>query len=148
MLNHEGIAALIPHQGAMCLLETMSDWTAGSITCHASSHLSGDNPLRRDGRLSTICGCEYGFQAIALHGALTAGGVPQPPGYLVGLRVAFLGPDYLDDPAFGALQVKAEREAAERTGLIYGFRVLSSAGTLLLQGRATIKLPEMMGVAR
>ena len=147
MLNHDGIAALIPHQGAMCLLEKMVDWTPECITCRASSHLSSDNPLRRNGRLSTICGCEYGFQAIALHGALTAGDVPQPPGYLAGLRVAFLGPPYLDDPAFGALQVKAVREVAEKTGLIYRFCVLSSADTLLLEGRATIKLPQKVGDA-
>ena len=147
MLNHDGIAALIPHQGAMCLLETMIDWTAETIACHASSHLSEDNPLRRAGRLSTICGCEYGFQAIALHGALAAGGVPQPPGYLVGLRVAFLGPIYLDDPAFDTLRVTAVREASEGAGLIYGFSLASSAGTLLLEGRATIKLPEPAGSA-
>jgi predicted hotdog family 3-hydroxylacyl-ACP dehydratase len=144
MLSHDCIAALIPHQGTMCLLETMIDWTADTIICYASSHLSVDNPLRRNGHLSTICGCEYGFQAIALHGALTAGGGLQPPGYLVGLRVTFLGPPYLDDSTFGALQIKAMREAAGKSGLIYGFCVLSSAGTLLLEGRATIKLLEIV----
>ena len=147
VLDHEALAALIPHKYAMCLLDSAETWSAGSILCRAMSHLSEENPLRRDGRLGTICGCEYGFQAMALHGALTAGGVAQPAGYLVGLRVGFIGPAFLDDPEFGALRVEATREAADPSGLIYGFRLSSCAGDLLLSGRATIKLPAMMGAA-
>lgn len=75
MLTREQILGLIPHQGTMCLLDRVLAWSAGEITCAASSHLAADNPLRRDGRLGAICGIEYGLQAAALHGALVQGGV-------------------------------------------------------------------------
>ena len=73
MLTRQQILALIPHQGMMCLLDRVAAWSAADITCGASSHLSPDNPLRRDGRLGAICGIEYGLQAAALHGASCAG---------------------------------------------------------------------------
>ena len=132
---------LIPHQGAMCLLDTAESWSDAGIVCHARSHLDPRNPLRRAGRLSTVCGCEYGFQAAALHGALMAGGVPQRAGFLVGLRVSVMARPFLDDPALGVLRVEASMEATAEAGLIYGFRLVSEGDETLLAGRGTIKLP-------
>jgi predicted hotdog family 3-hydroxylacyl-ACP dehydratase len=83
MLSREQIVALVPHQGAMCLLDRVLRWSAEDIVCGASSHLLPDNPLRRDGRLGAICGIEYGLQAAALHGALVAHGFPLPLGQRV-----------------------------------------------------------------
>ncbi|HUU72054.1 MAG TPA: hydroxymyristoyl-ACP dehydratase [Burkholderiales bacterium] len=67
------IRDLIPHAGAMCLLERVIEYDDASICCEARSHLDVDNPLRHNGRLSTLCGIEYAGQAMALHGALRAG---------------------------------------------------------------------------
>lgn len=67
------IRELIPHAGAMCLLERVIEYDDASICCEARSHLDVDNPLRHNGRLSTLCGIEYAGQAMALHGALRAG---------------------------------------------------------------------------
>ena len=141
MLNRDQILALIPHQGAMCLLDTAEGWSGTGIICHARSHLDAGNPLRRAGRLSTVCGCEYGFQAAALHGALIGGGVPQRAGFLVGLRVSLMARPFLDDPALGVLRVEASMEATAEAGLIYGFRLVSEGDETLLEGRGTIKLP-------
>ena len=74
------IATLIPHTGAMVLLDRVEAWDTDGILCRARSHLDDDNPLRRDGRLAACCGLEYALQAAALHGALIAGGVPQRAG--------------------------------------------------------------------
>ena len=79
MLARSGIAALIPQQGAMCLLDGVLSWDAAGIACRAVSHLDPANPLRQHGRLGAICGIEYGLQAAALHGALSAG-APQAAG--------------------------------------------------------------------
>ena len=144
MLNHAGVAALVPHAGAMCLLDSMEAWTGDKIVCRARSHLAADNPLRRAGRLSMVCGCEYGFQAAALHGALLAGGVAQPAGYLAALRVSVIARPYLDDADIGVLRVEAVREASQASGLVYGFRLASEAGELLLEGRGTIALPGLV----
>lgn len=141
MLDRDAIRALIPHQGAMCLLETVRDWSAAHIAAMGRSHLDPANPLRRDGRLSTVCGCEYALQAAALHGALLAGGKPQPAGWLAKLQIGRIGAARLDDPALGTMLVEAALELAEPAGLIYGFRLTDERGMVLLEGRGTIVLP-------
>ncbi len=140
MLDHDAIRALIPHQGAMCLLDGVRDWSATRISAVARSHLDPGNPLRRDGRLAAVCGSEYGCQAAALHGALLAGGVPQPVGWLAGLQLTRIATARLDDPALGTLAVEAVLELADPGGLIYGFRLQSEHGAILLEGRGTVIL--------
>jgi len=124
----------------MCLLHSAESWDRGRIRCTARSHLALDNPLRRDGRLSTVCGCEYGFQAAALHGALTAGGIAQPPAFLAALRISLMARDALDDPALGVLQVDAVLEAGDASGMIYTITLSSESGETILQARATIAM--------
>ena len=141
MLDRNAIRALIPHQGAMCLLERVRDWSATHIAAYGLSHLDPENPLRRDGRLATICGCEYAFQAAALHGALMGGAKPQPAGWLARLQIRQTGVQRLDDSELGTLLVEATLELAEPAGLIYGFRLQDERGLLLLEGRGTIVLP-------
>lgn len=133
------IAALIPHAGAMCLLDKVVRWSDAEILCSATSHLAPANPLRRDGRLNPVCGAEYALQAAALHGALR-GGAPQPPGFLAGLRLAFVWPGRLDDPALGPLRVAAHCEHGDAAGLIYRLTLHGADGTALLEGRATVML--------
>ncbi len=141
MLNHAEIAGLIPHHGAMCLLDRVENWDETSILCRAVSHLAPGNPLRRAGRLGAICGFEYGFQAAALHGALVNNGVAQPAGYVAVLRVAHMARPYLDEPGFGLLRVQAELEAALQSGMMYRLRLLAKDGALILEGQGTISLP-------
>lgn len=139
MLGRQQIAALIPHQGSMCLLEQVVSWDAREILCRSRTHLDDENPLRRVGRLGAACGIEYGLQAAALHGALGEG-ARQSPGYLAGLRDVTFEVDRLDDPALGTLAIAASLELREAAGLIYGFRLESEAGRPLVAGRATIML--------
>lgn len=134
------IRALIPHQGAMCLLETVAEWDEDGIVCHARSHLDPSNPLRQDDRLGAIAGVEYGLQAAALHGALRAGGVAQAPGYLARLGEVVLDVARLDEAAFGVLTVTARVELAQPAGMIYRFALRAEDGRDLVSGRATIAL--------
>jgi len=135
------IADLVPHAGAMVLLDRIEAWDADGILCRARSHLDDANPLRRDGRLAAVCGVEYALQAAALHGALLAGGVAQRAGYVAALRSVALHAERLDDPALGDLQVRARLERQEGFGIIYALEVQSADGTPLLSGRATIAIP-------
>ena len=143
MIDRVRILALIAHQGAMCLLDGVSTWSEAAITATARSHLDADNPLRRAGQLSMACGAEYAFQAAALHGALRAGGMKQPQGYVAGLRLDAIGAVRLDDPAHGLLIIEAMLELDDPGGMIYGFKLLSEGGGLLLAGRGTIMFPGM-----
>ncbi len=134
------IARLIPHQGAMCLLDRVTACDTDSIACESDTHRDPANPLRRDGILPAVCGMEYALQAMALHGALTAGGVAQKPGYLSALRGVRIGAARLDSEA-RALCIVATLVAAEARGFIYRFDINGDAGALL-SGRATIIIPE------
>jgi predicted hotdog family 3-hydroxylacyl-ACP dehydratase len=138
-LDHDWIAAHIPHQGSMCLLDAVLAWDAQHITCSASSHREASNPLRQFGRLGAACGIEYAAQAMAVHGALTASpnNAPQP-GMLVSVRAVQLHATQLDDLA-ADLAVHAERISGDASMLLYQFRLLA-ADRLLLEGRASVVL--------
>ena len=140
MFARSRIAALIPHQGSMCLIDEVVAWDARGILCRSCTHLDSDNPLRRAGVLGMVCGIEYGLQAAALHGALREDGARQPPGYLAGLREVTIEGGRLDEPALGTLEIAATLELDELSGLIYRFRVSSAAGATLVLGRGTIML--------
>lgn len=133
------IAALIPHQGAMCLLECVERLDAEGILCTSTTHRDDANPLRRDGLLPAIAGVEYAAQAMALHGALTDGEA-QPVGFLSALRGLSLVVERLDDIA-GPLAIAATVETRECRGMIYSFSV-SGDGRALLTGQAVVVLPE------
>eukprot|EP00825_Cyclidium_porcatum_P007297 TRINITY_DN1364_c0_g1_i5.p4 TRINITY_DN1364_c0_g1~~TRINITY_DN1364_c0_g1_i5.p4 ORF type:complete len:151 (-),score=37.42 TRINITY_DN1364_c0_g1_i5:143-595(-) len=109
MLDHTWIAAHIPHQGSMCLLDKVIEWSESSIICRATSHNDPGNPLRAEGRLGAANGIEYAAQAMAIHGALLANADDQPrQGYLTSVRSVTLNVARLDDLP-GELSVQAER---------------------------------------
>lgn len=135
--TREAIARLVPHHGAMCLLDRVEACDANAIACLATSHRDPGNPLRRDGLLPAVCGLEYALQAMALHGALTAGAA-QGVGFLASLADVTLAVDRLDTVA-GALRVTATALSRESRGFIYGFAV-EGEGRSLLTGRGTVVL--------
>lgn len=137
MLNPAGIAALVPHHGRMCLLDRALAWDPTSIACTTERHRDPANPLRRNGMLPAICGLEFGFQAMALHGALTSG-APQRRGFISSLREVVLGAARLDD-IDGELRIEAVALVAEPGGSIYRFEI-SAAGRSLLGGQAAVIL--------
>ena len=139
MLDRVAIAARIPHQGSMCLLDAVLAWDSGQIHCRASSHRQPDNPLRAAARLGVACGIEYAAQAMAVHGALLApAGAPPRPGYLASVRSVQLAVDRLDDLPQD-LDIVAERLSGDEHNILYHFRV-EHAGDLLLSGRAAVML--------
>src|SRR3990167_7980597 len=120
-LGKNDICSLIPHRGAMCLLDEVLSWDANRIICTSRSHLSKDNPLRSEGRLRAVCGVEYAAQAMALHGALLSA-EPIAAGYLVSIRNLKLNTRYLDESE-GVLTVAAKRLMGGAEGLVYEFTV-------------------------
>jgi predicted hotdog family 3-hydroxylacyl-ACP dehydratase len=137
-INKAEIRTLIPHSGLMCLLDEVTQWDDGSITCVTNTHRDPANPLRRDGRLSVVHAFEYGAQAAAVHGGLRARsvGATAPPGYLAALRDARLHAARLDDIQ-PALQVRALRLFGDGVNCVYECRVLA-ADRLLAKGRIAI----------
>ncbi|MBS0571026.1 MAG: phosphotransferase [Proteobacteria bacterium] len=120
----------------MCLLHAIVAWDEAGIHARARSHRQADNPLRADGRLHAVNLCEYGAQAMAVHGGLLArraGGVAAP-GLLVALRAVKLYAVRVDDVP-GDLDVHAQCLLAGAEAMQYAFRV-EQAGAVLAEGRA------------
>lgn len=139
MLDRAWIAAHIPHQGDMCLLDSVVEWSEAGIECHAISPLASDHPLRRAGRLGAACAIEYAAQAMAVHGALL-GGSDAPPrqGYLTSVRGVRLHVARLDEGA-GDMLVRAERLTGDANHVMYQFSVHRD-GCCLVEGRASVVL--------
>ena len=138
LLDHAWIAAHIPHQGSMCLLHEVIEWTSVSIRCRSESHHCKDNPLRAHGRLGAACGVEYAAQAMAVHGALLTAGTSTRlrPGMLASVRGLAMQVERLDDIA-GALVASATFVHGDGAMVLYEF-TLTDATRVLLSGRATI----------
>jgi predicted hotdog family 3-hydroxylacyl-ACP dehydratase len=132
------IAQLIPHQGAMSLLDQITSWNETSIVATSATHRRMDHPLRHDGRLRAVHLCEYGAQAAALHGGLVAraAGTRAAPGYLVSLRGVSFACQRIDDLE-GELQIRAELLLLDSGSWQYSF-VASHAGDALASGRLAI----------
>ena len=66
-VNHRTLAGLIPHGGAMCLLDEVLHMDDESITCRATSHRNPGHPLREGGILPAVSGTN-GLQTVGLPG--------------------------------------------------------------------------------
>jgi len=133
------IAGLIPHAGAMCLLEGVVQWDAAQIRCISRTHRDLANPLRAGGQLPAMCGIEYAAQAMAVHGGLAGivGGKPKT-GYLASLRDVICRQSRLDNME-GDLIVDAEQLMGDQSRVIYQF-TLRVGEVEVLSGRATVVL--------
>jgi len=132
------ILSLVPHAGAMCLWDAVLDWDDTSLVLEAGNHRDHEHPLRHGGRLHAVHLCEYGAQAMAVHGGLLAraAGGRAAPGMLVALREVELRPGRIDDLP-GPLRGEATLLAQGPGGCQYGFRILH-AGQCIASGRAAV----------
>jgi len=140
IMSKTDLCRLIPHQGAMCLLDAVEQWDETSIICKTASHRDATNPLRRDNQLEAICGLEYAAQAMAVHVGLLQKGNERrlAVGYLGAVKNLMLRAGRLDDVK-GDLTVQATRLVGQGSSFIYTFRV-SAERQELLDGRASIFL--------
>lgn len=140
MLTREDILSMVPHQGGMCLWDRVLRWDEASVQLQAGNHRDPDHPLRHGGQLGAIHLCEYGAQAMAVHGGLRARdhGGRAAPGVLVALRDVQLHVARLDDLP-GMIEAHAQVLVEAETSQQYGFRLLHE-GQLLAEGRAAVML--------
>ncbi|AVQ08694.1 TPA: phosphotransferase [Xanthomonas vasicola pv. zeae] len=151
MQGRDAIATLIPHQGSMCLWEEVIEWDEQRIVLRSHAHRSDAHPLRSNGRLRALHLCEYGAQAMAVHGGLLgrasgkpvrASGKPVRTGMLVALRGVELHVRYLETLP-GAIDCEAQLLMQGEDSQQYSFR-LTHGEQLLAEGRAAV----MLGAAK
>jgi predicted hotdog family 3-hydroxylacyl-ACP dehydratase len=135
-LGRPDIAALIPHAGAMCLLDSIRFFNETTIVCAASSHRDPANPLASHGHLATICGVEYAAQTMAVHAGLTAAGRRPDAGYLASLRDVVCHAPRLDTLPED-LEITATRLGGDSAAALYEFAI-RHAQIPILPGRAAV----------
>lgn len=134
-LERNEISRLIPHAGAMVLLDRVIDWNSSAISCATESHLRLDNPLRRGDMLPAVAGIELAGQAMAVHTRLTSDG-PKRIGVLGSLRDVRLNCDRLDTCGI-SLIVNAQLLSRGGGGRIYSFS-MRARDDVLMDGRASV----------
>ena len=138
-VSKAGIAALIPHTGAMCLLDAVLEWDQTKIRCCSRSHNDPDNPLRSGGSLTALCAIEYAAQAMAVHGGLAGNAASRPKaGYLASLRDVKCSRWRLADLT-DELIVDAEQIMGDETRVVYRF-IVKVGDVEVVSGRATVVL--------
>lgn len=137
-LGRDWLAANLPHQGAMSLLESIVRWDANSLHATATRHQAPDHPLRLAGILPATAAIEYGAQAAAAHGALASQGA-SPAGFLASMRGVVFHVSRLDDVE-GPLDIFTEQLGSGDAGVLYRFEV-RGAGRCLVEGRVSVAFP-------
>lgn len=133
------IERMIPHAGAMCLLDEVLGWNETTIRCVSRSHRGADNPLRAGAALPALCGIEYAAQAMAVHGGLCSAVQEKPQaGYLASISDVVCHAERLDDIT-SELLIDAEKIAGDAERVLYRF-ALTAGGRLLLRGMAAVVL--------
>jgi predicted hotdog family 3-hydroxylacyl-ACP dehydratase len=135
VLDRAWIAAHLPHQGAMNLLDAVIEWNNVSLRAVAANHHAKDHPMRRGGELPIVAGIEYGAQAAAAHGA-AASQTPSGAGMIASVRSVHFHARRLDDVP-GNLDIRVEQLGGSSSGVVYRFDV-SSGGRSLVEGRVTV----------
>lgn len=136
------IEMLVPHKGTMCLWQRVLDHDGKHVRVATAGHRADDHPLRSDGRLKAVHLCEYGAQAMAVHGGLLgrARGGAVKAGVLVALRGVTVHVDRIDDLT-GELVGVAELLMDSDSSQQYGFRILHG-DDVIAEGRAAVMLGE------
>lgn len=133
------IQRLVPHAGAMCLLDEVTHWDAASIAC-TSAAPGPNHPLARDRAvpaIAAIAAAEYAAQASAVHGALLEQSSRPRAGMLATLMDVKLAARTI--PEGGALSIQADLLSRSAAGCLYSFEV-STGGKPLAAGRLMVAL--------
>lgn len=139
IIERADIVRLVPHAGAMCLLDGVVAWDRDRIVCHSFRHRATDNPLRANHRLGAIHAIEFAAQAMAAHHRLTGELATTPRyGMLISIRQCTFASDRLDTCP-SPLVIEAIRVAATDEALTYRFTV-GPAETAVVAGRASVLL--------
>lgn len=143
LINRQQLCDLIPHEGGMCLLDSVESWSEEQIICASSTHHKKDNPLTDGKRLDCVNAIEYGAQAVAIHGGLLAkqknGEIPRS-GFLVQVKaLEFVDCDLSALP--GALNILARKLHFEKSSMLYTINIKHNHHQLM-QGRIMIFISE------
>ena len=137
-LSRDGIAELLPHAGAMVLIDRVGSYSVESILCF-SNVVEKENPLAVEGEVGIYSGVEYAAQAMALHSTLSSSGGKAEKGVVAVVSKLEAYSDVLK----GVIEVRAEKIDFTGDSSLYDFTVLSR-DQLVLSGRMLVLLQKDM----
>lgn len=138
-MKHARILGLIPHAGAMCLIDEVIRWDDAGIDCQSRISSPAHHPLAGAGGLATVSLIEYGAQAAAVHGVLRAragGESPMTGGVLASVRDINLEEAVLPEREI-VLDIRARRQMGDGVGAIYDVEI-DADRVILVCGRLTV----------
>ncbi len=139
-LDRYKICQLLPHSGAMCLLDHVANWDQDKISCIAFSQLNINNPLRFNNRLLTGSTIEYAAQAMGLHRSLLSMKSKSPKvGYLALIKNFKFYFDYIDQE--DQLNIECVSISSFLNGFMYEFKIKND-NKLISKGTAMIVVPQ------
>jgi predicted hotdog family 3-hydroxylacyl-ACP dehydratase len=140
MLEKSQIETLLPHRGAMFLLERVTRFDADEIECIATSHRDPHNPLRHVDCLPAHAAIEYAAQAAGVHGGLLTRqshhDAPVQMGYLAVVSNLRWQVERLEGLP-GDLVIRARRTAETPGGIAYRVEI-QHQGTSIMSGDLVI----------
>jgi len=136
-VSRPDIERLLPHKGAMCLLDRVQVWNETSIICVADASRV-PHALRGDHGLSAVHSVEYGAQAAALHCLLQESDGHARGGLLLQIHEARFLVRRLDDLA-QPLRIEATVKYASSEAARYVYRI-ESTGLVAASGELTTRL--------
>lgn len=134
------VRPFVPHDGAMCLLDTLLDYDADGATVEVTPR--ENDPFVEDGAIPAWVGLEWMAQCVAAWAGVWAhiDGAPPPPGFLIASRRYHA---HVDNFALGEpVCVQVTREFVADNGVRAFTGILSTtAGQSLAEGRLSIFQP-------
>jgi len=141
LTDHASIAALIPHQGEMCLIDQVLDWDAEQISARSGTVHQSSNPLLQDGQLYTVVLVEYAAQAAAIHAALAGEGMGRDRAAVVGAIKSLQLHVPVVATAITELTLTARCILNDPGGAIYQLSA-QAADETLMEARVVLVLPQ------
>ena len=133
--TQRGVLELVPHRPPLCLLDRVTAFADGRLTCAAE--VQSDCPLLVDGALPGWALVEHVAQAAAALRGIEAPNAAQSPGYLVAVQQAELDVDTLRTGT--VLEVTVWREGRPRGGLAQLRGEVSAQGSVLCRAGITVR---------
>ena len=130
------VERMLPHAGAMVLIDEIVYADPMRIECRTQAHARAGFPLAADGRVSSLCAIEMAAQAMALHAAAEDPAHRVRPGRLASLSDVDVRHDRLDDRP-GPLRIEAVLEHSTARGGAYRFTI-AAGDEVLVSGRALV----------
>jgi len=147
MLEKHQIEGLLPHQGAMFLMDRVVAYDREKIICSTRSHVQPANPLRHGACLPAHTSIEYAAQAAGIHGGLLNRDLfpdsPAQMGYLAVISNTQWQVDRLDDLS-EELIIHARRTAVTPGGRAYRVHI-EHRGVVIMSGDMIIALEPTTG---